>query len=69
MVSDVSCSNRTSEQRMKMSSLNWAIRRLSETRAKVMEVKRRGPGRGGGREKPNCSVLRREWLVGEQKRV
>lgn len=50
MVSDVNCSNRTSEQRTKMSSLNWAIRRLSETQAEVMEAKCREPCGGGERE-------------------
>lgn len=63
MVSGISyCSNRTSEQRTKTFSLNWAIGRLLETLAKVMEMK----GRVG---KPNCSGLRREWSVGAQKRM
>lgn len=52
-----------------MSSLNWAVRRLSETPAKVIEVKCRRPDRGWGREKTNCSGLRRESSVGKQKRV
>lgn len=43
-----------------MSSLNW-----SERLARVMEVK----SRGAEREKPNCSGLRREWAVREQKKV
>lgn len=43
-----------------MSSLNW-----SERLARVMQVK----SRGAEREKPNCSGLRREWAVREQKKV